>query len=103
MRVSLVAAAAALFFVTTGVVHADAPQLNPPFQVYDGSLPLEVDIMSACTVVDWNNDMKKDLVVSQFTQGKVWLFVNQGTDTDPVFNGGSEIESGGTPITTSYG
>jgi len=101
MKVSVVAAV--LLFMTTGVVQADAPQLNPPLQVYDGSAPLEVEIMSACTVVDWNNDGKKDLVVSAFTQGYVYLFLNQGTDPDPVFNGGSRIESGGTPITTSYG
>ena len=44
----------------------------------------------------------KDLVVGQFTYGYIWLYLNQGTNLNPVFNGGSKIESNGSPITTSY-
>ena len=69
----------------------------------DGSSFLEVTYCSTPTVADWNNDGAKDLIVGQFTSGYIWLFLNQGTNLNPVFNGGSKIESGGTPITTSYG
>ncbi len=41
--------------------------------------------------------------VGQFTAGYIWLYLNQGTNLNPVFIGGSKIESNGTPITTSYG
>lgn len=36
------------------------------------------------TVVDWNNDAKKDLVIGAY-DGKIHLFLNEGTDTDPNF------------------
>jgi len=65
--------------------------------------PLITNYMSAPTVLDWNNDGKKDLVVGQFTQGYIWLFLNQGTDSAPAFSGGTLIYSGAAPITTSYG
>ena len=52
---------------------------------------------------DWNNDGAKDLLVGEFTGGYVNLFLNQGTDLNPVFNGYSKVESGGVPISVSYG
>jgi len=34
--------------------------------------------------VDWNNDGKKDLVVGAY-DGKIHIFINEGTDTEPNF------------------
>lgn len=36
------------------------------------------------SVVDWNNDGKKDLVVGDI-YGKIHIFINEGTDTEPNF------------------
>jgi len=80
-----------------------APDLDANQYIYDGGSPLQVGVMSAPSVVDWNGDGAKDLLVGQFTHGKIWLYLNQGTDADPIFNGGTLIESGGQHITTSYG
>ena len=71
--------------------------------IQDGSSPLTVGLMSAPTVVDWNNDGKKDLVIGQFSSGKIKVFLNQGTDASPVFNGGFFVQSGGVDISTSSG
>jgi len=98
-----VLAAATLLFMGGGALQAAAPDLEAGVLLYDGTAPLEVNYHSAVTVVDWDNDGKKDLVVGQFYYGNVWLFVNQGTNSAPLFNGGSLIESGGTAITTTYG
>jgi hypothetical protein len=68
----------------------------------DGA-PLSVAIMSAPTVADWNSDGKKDLVVGQFSEGKIRLFTNLNTHADPVFGSGAYIQSAGSDITTSYG
>ncbi|MHC4945329.1 MAG: hypothetical protein ACYTG7_20125 [Planctomycetota bacterium] len=92
-----------LLFFTTPVLHADAPELEAGVYIYDGASPLEVDRHSTPTVTDWNNDGAKDLVVGQFGYGRIWLFLNQGTNLNPVFNGGSLIESNGTPIQVSSG
>jgi hypothetical protein len=82
---------------------AGAPDLDPGVYIYDGGSPLQVAVMSAPTVIDWNNDGKKDLLVGQFTSGNIVLFLNQGTDANPVFSGSTLVESSGVPISTSYG
>ena len=97
------AAAATLFLLCAGPLSAAPPELASPVYIYDGAGPISVDYMSSPAVADWNNDGRKDLLVSEFTGGKVWLFLNQGTDLNPVFNGGTYVESNGTPITTTYG
>jgi hypothetical protein len=53
------------------------------------------------TVVDWNNDGKKDLLVASKTdayEGKVFLYLNVGTDASPSFSGYTILESNGTFI-----
>jgi hypothetical protein len=47
--------------------------------------------------VDWNNDGKKDLL-SGDTKGQVWLFLNTGTQTEPVLASGVRLEVDGKPI-----
>ncbi len=96
-------AIAALCLLCSGSANAAANELEEKVHIYDGANPLQVNSHSATTVVDWNNDGKKDLIVSQFYWGWVYLFINQNTNSDPRFDGGSLIESNGSPITTTYG
>ncbi|MDP2898682.1 MAG: hypothetical protein Q8Q12_19255 [bacterium] len=49
-------------------------------------------------VTDWNNDGKKDLIVGQLSGGKVRLYLNQDTDTAPVFKDFSYLRAGGAEI-----
>ena len=90
---------AAISFCCPGMVmlYADAPGLHTGAYILDGIVPLKVYGQAVPTVIDWNNDGKKDLVVGE-NLGYVWLYINQGTQTDPVFDGGTLIESGGVPI-----
>jgi hypothetical protein len=103
MRSRVFVGACTLLFLCAGTLCAQAPLLKDGVKIMDGSAFLEVTYCSTPTVADWNNDGAKDLIVGQFTSGYIWLYLNQGTNLNPVFNGGSKIESGGTPITTSYG
>ena len=56
----------------------------------DGSLlqvstgNIDVGYRATSTVVDWDNDGKKDLVVGAL-DGEMHLFINEGTDTSPDF------------------
>jgi hypothetical protein len=97
MKIPLIAAAACLLFLVAGLVRADAPGLHPCIHIYDGGSPLDIGGESAPAVIDWNNDGKMDLLLGGYG-GYVWLFLNQGTDLDPVFNGSTKIESDGVPI-----
>ncbi|MHC4065559.1 MAG: FG-GAP repeat domain-containing protein, partial [Planctomycetota bacterium] len=45
---------------------------------------IDVGNRATPTVVDWNNDDRKDLVVGAY-DGRICLFINQGTDTAPDF------------------
>jgi hypothetical protein len=53
-------------------------------------------------VADWNSDGKRDLVGAGQTvansDGRVYVYLNQGTDAAPVFTDYTVIESGGEPI-----
>lgn len=92
-----------LVFLLTGPLWADMPQLEPKVKIKDGAGDLQVNLYSSPTWADWNNDGAKDLVVGQIMDGYVWLYLNQGTNLNPVFNGGSQIESGGSPIAVTWG
>ena len=107
MRIVAIAAATALLFagafVDPEALHAAPPELESSVMIRDGAEPLSVDGYSAPDVVDWNNDGRKDLVIGQFTFGYIWVYLNQGTDLNPVFDGGAKVLSEGVPITTTYG
>ncbi len=103
MKNRLIISAAAIIILGTGVVWADTPELEPAIYIQDGQQNLEVTLYSIPTSVDWNNDGKKDLVIGQLLFGYVWLYLNTGTDLNPVFDGGSMIGSNDTPISVSWG
>ncbi len=82
---------------------AATPILDAGVHIESGRSPIDVNATSAPAVIDWNNDGRKDLLIGQFTQGKMWVYLNSGTDRDPLFGGGTLLRSGGGDITTSYG
>jgi len=65
-------------------------------------LGIDVGNWSAPTTADWDNDGKKDLIVGQYSGGKVRLYINEGTDTSPVFPATAHtfIKAHGTDIST---
>jgi len=66
--------------------------------------PIDVEIghLVPC-VSDWNSDGKKDLLVGQFKSGAIRLYLNQGTDTEPIFGDFSMLNAGGKPIRLDAG
>ena len=48
-------------------------------------------------IVDWNNDGRKDLLVAD---GRGWLFLyfNEGTDSNPALGAGIRVQANGKPI-----
>lgn len=99
MRLTVFIGAVLLLCLSTGALHADTPGLHPGVNIYDGVDPLNVGSLATPFVIDWNNDGNKDLLVGD-GDGYVWLFLNTNTNADPLFNGGTKVESGGAPIQT---
>lgn len=73
-------------------------------RIVAGDEPINVEVghLVPC-VVDWNNDGKKDLVVGQFRNGAIRLYLNGGTDAAPVFGEFTMLEAGGKPIKLDAG
>lgn len=65
---------------------------------------IDVEVGHAVPVVtDWNADGKKDLIVGQFGGGKIRLYLNQGTDSAPVFEKFTYLRAGGSEISLPSG
>ncbi|MHC4941658.1 MAG: hypothetical protein ACYTG7_01420 [Planctomycetota bacterium] len=99
--IGLIAAGVLILFAGTG--NAYMPGIEPALKLESGGSVIKLSYDTNATVVDWNNDGLKDLLVGEFTQGYITLYVNQGTDINPVFNSGAKVQSNGSPITVTYG
>lgn len=47
--------------------------------------------------MDWDNDGKKDLI-SGDSKGQIWVFMNKGTQTEPMLGAGVRVEVDGNPV-----
>lgn len=68
----------------------------------DKPIDIEVGHLVPC-VTDWNSDGKKDLIVGQFADGAIRLYLNEGTDAEPVFNDFSFLQADGKQIKMDSG
>ena len=66
------------------------------------AIDVEVGHLVPC-VTDWNNDGMKDLVVGQFSGGKIRLYLNQGTDKEPKFKNFTYLSAGNKEISLPAG
>ena len=101
MKLSIVSFVILFLTCSAGHLSAGTPRLQAGVYINNVTYPIELNGHSAPAVADWNEDGSKDLVVGN-GQGNIRLFLNQGTDLNPRFNGGTLIKSGGSPIETSY-
>ena len=84
-----------LFLIGVGVcgltlvpaLMADPIQLRPAqiLQASGAALGTNMFTYAIPCVTDWNGDGKKDLLVGYQTAGKIEVFLNSGTDAQPVF------------------
>jgi len=63
---------------------------------------IDVGARATLSVVDWNNDGKKDLVVGGL-DGKIHIFINEGTDTEPDFFCESLVQENGSDLIVPSG
>ena len=63
-----------------------------------GGQALDVGTYAIPCVADWNGDGRKDLLVGYQTAGKVALYLNTGSDANPVFATSVNLLAGGADI-----
>jgi hypothetical protein len=68
-----------------------------PLRVYGEEPEARAAGYARVDVVDWNEDGRKDLVVAD-GRGWITLFLNQGTDGEPVLGPGRRVMANGHPI-----
>jgi len=80
------------------------PKLAEGVKLKAAGEPIDAEIghLVPCAC-DWNNDGRKDLIVGQFANGAIRLYLNQGTDAAPVFREPSILQAGGKPIKLDSG
>lgn len=79
------------------------PRFASPELVKDAGVPIDVGNYGSPAMYDWNLDGAKDLILGQFTQGKIRLYLNTGPDSAPEFDGYTFFKSGGSDITLPSG
>jgi hypothetical protein len=73
-----------------------------PIKANGNSMKVDNSHSVPCTV-DWNEDGRKDLLVGCYTNGNVYLFINSGTNTAPVFTTSAKLKADGQDISVAYG
>jgi len=83
---------------------AAAPQFQDGVKIQANGKDIDVTIghLVPC-VTDWNGDQKKDLIVGQYSEGKISLYLNQGSNEKPEFKELIEMQAGGKPIRLDAG
>jgi hypothetical protein len=83
---------------------AAGPQFQDGVKIQANGQAIDVPVghLVPC-VTDWNGDQKKDLIIGQFSGGKISLYLNQGSNETPEFKGLIEMLAGGKPIRLDAG
>ena len=92
----------AMIFLVS-MASSEVPGFLEPTQISaDGGL-LDIGLMAEPFMVDWDGDGLNDLLVGQFSPGKVSFFKNVGTNTVPVFEFQNFLQADGVDISVSAG
>jgi hypothetical protein len=96
MRSGMMVAAATLAALPAAGADAAAPMLAEPMQVMADGKPINVDIGHASpSLADVDGDGKPELLVGQFGDGKLRIYPNQGTASEPRFASFTWFKAGG--------
>lgn len=89
--------------VLCGLAAAAAPAFAPYTWMYASGVKIDVGYYGAPFVVDWDGDGLKDLVLGEFSYGKIRFYPNSDSNDSPVLTSFTYIQSSGADITLPYG
>lgn len=90
----------ALILVVAGVVLTNITQLSaelkPPVRLEAAGKPIDASEIghAAPFVYDFDGDGLKDLLVGQFKDGLLWIYHNEGTNSEPKLAAGVKFKEG---------
>ena len=93
-----------LSLILVGFAFAPPPMFHDFVYIAAGGFPITVSGGHAdpC-VIDWDGDGLKDLLLGEFTQGRIRFYQNSGTNSAPVFTTFTYLQADGATITLPYG
>ena len=82
-----------------GVILTDttplSPELEPPVRLEANGKSIDTEYGHAAPYVcDFDGDGLKDLLVGQFKDGLLWIYRNEGTNSDPKLAAGVKFKEG---------
>jgi len=97
-----------LVLILTGLVPMEniglAPDLEQPVRLEAAGKPIDTEIGHAAPFVcDFDGDKVKDLLVGQFGQGILWIYRNEGTNSQPKLAAGVKFKQGTEDGRVPYG
>ena len=79
-------------------------ELADPIRMMADGKAIDTEVGHAAPFVcDFNGDGLQDLLVGQFGQGQLTIYLNQGTNTDPKLGAGQLFKDGQDDGTVPYG
>ena len=91
LKVLVLVLTAALSFNNAGL----SEDLAQPVRLEAAGKPIDTDIGHAAPFVcDFDGDGIKDLLVGQFGQGILWIYHNEGTNSQPKLASGVKFKDG---------
>jgi len=87
-----------LFLIIPLLAFADLPGFREPVIIQADGINIDVGVISDPFMVDWDVDGLNDLLVGQFSPGKVSFFKNIGTNQDPEFTFSYYLQADGADI-----
>jgi hypothetical protein len=82
---------------------ASPPVYQSAVFIQAGGVNIDVGYYASPCVYDWNGDGLKDLILGEFNNGNIRLYLNSGTNQAPVFTTYSLMAADGITITLPYG
>jgi hypothetical protein len=82
---------------------ADAPDYQSFLYMECAGNQIDVGYYGAPCIADWNGDGVKDMILGQFTSGRIRFYANENTNDSPVFNSYSMLKADGSNITLPSG
>ncbi len=90
--------------LTTSLLLGAPPSFETPFRVQADGRFIQADMCHAAPIYeDIDGDGVKELLVGQFKDGKIRLYKNHGTNTQPVFKDFTWLQAGGKEISVGGG
>jgi len=80
-----------------------ALDFQAPYKINANGSPIRLTVGHANPLVtDWDGDGLKDLIIGQYSGGKMRLYINEGSNPAPVFGTFTYLQADGTDISLSF-